>query len=106
MRYYYRRARPAAGDELALQVLASGRLYGRASRLGGPPAARAYRGRIPGHVWGFEFITQVEPDRFGPGTVVEWSAEAQGATQDIDADGVVWVWIPVIVTRINPRRTP
>lgn len=57
-------------------VVASGELWGRPPRnfnRSETPKAKAYRGRLPKDVWGFEFETDVVPDPGGVPDKPTWS---------------------------------
>ena len=74
---YHRLESPTQTSAHASKQQASGELWGRASRIGGAIACvKAYRGPLPPHARGIEFVTDVRPTA-GCNTPIEvrWYAD-------------------------------
>lgn len=82
----------------------SGQLWGKVPMGGTSPTVQAYEGPLPEGIDGFEFTTQVAPDKDSgsgqPGGQVRWSGEGEGM-KAFESEGKDMVSIPIeIIKRI------
>jgi uncharacterized protein RhaS with RHS repeats len=100
--HYYRRA----GAIEVGKVAATGELWGKAPQntsVSDLPAAKAYQGRLPAGVQGYEFTTPAVPDAHSPGMSrpgqqIYWR-EGDPGVRKVDDETVA---IPVEITKVQP----
>ena len=86
-------------------VVESGELWGRAPRncfKSDTPKAKAYRGRLPKDVTGFEFETEVGPDPGGVPESPTWSHYNKKKREGVMVQGdYAKIKVKVLKTQIN-----
>lgn len=92
---FYRRDR-TDGAQIIASVLATGELGGSAPFGSDVPAVKAYAGKLPDGVQGFELYTFAEPDR-PAGKVMLWRKRDDGMVWEENAEAR----IKVLVSRVD-----
>lgn len=75
---FHRLASTTQTPEVALKQEQSREIWGKESRYGGPPAVKAYVGRLPPGLRGIEFDTDVPPEPGSPPGHAEWRRPRPG----------------------------